>query len=43
MLTAPYRSFSTLFLQDKHGLYFSNAFINSLFTVSTPGKPVYFE
>ena len=29
MLTAAYRSFSTLFLQDEHVLYFSNAFINS--------------
>lgn len=38
MLTAPYRSFSTLFLQDKHGLYFSNAFINSLLRYPLPGN-----
>ena len=31
-----------LFLQNEHVLYFSNAFINSFFTVSTPGKPVCF-
>ncbi len=43
MLTAAYRSFSTLFLQDEHVLYFSNAFINSFFTVSTPGNRCIFE
>lgn len=33
MLTAAYRSFSTLFLQDEHVLYFSNAFINSFYGI----------
>ena len=37
-----YRFLFILFLQNEHVLYFSNAFINSFFTVSTPGKPVCF-